>query len=73
MINRKMGPVVRCGIGVASVLALSVATPALASSIPLATPSPAVSINASGGDLDSAAKKEIAMQLVSSAENSSLD
>jgi chitosanase len=77
MINRKMGPAVRCGIGVASVLALSVATPAhtpaLASSIPLATPWSAVSINASGGDLASEAKKEIAMQLVSSAENSSLD
>jgi hypothetical protein len=38
MINSKMGPAVRCVIGVASVLALSVATPVLASAIPLATP-----------------------------------
>ncbi|MDT7723482.1 MAG: chitosanase [Actinomycetota bacterium] len=74
MSNRKMGPVVRCGVGVASVLALAVATPAVASSAVASTaPASAVSINASGGDLASAEKKEYAMQLVSSAENSSLD
>jgi len=74
MSNRKMGPVLRCGVGVASVLALAVATPAVASSaVAPAGPASAFSINASGGDLASPEKKEYAMQLVSSAENSSLD
>jgi chitosanase len=74
MSNRKMGPVLRCGVGVASVLALAVATPAVASSAVVpAGPASAFSINASGGDLASAEKKEYAMQLVSSAENSSLN
>jgi chitosanase len=73
MSTRKMGPVVRCGIGVASVIALAVTTPAFAAPAPLAAPASSASINASGGDLASAQKKEYAMELVSSAENSSLD
>jgi chitosanase len=70
---RKMGPAVRCAFGVASVVALAVATPAFAAPAPLAAPVASLSINASGGDLASAQKKEYAMELVSSAENSSLD
>lgn len=74
MQDRTPGRAVRCGIGVASVLALAVATPAFAN--PLVSPAsihaPAA-IFASGGDLASPEKKEIAMELVSSAENSSLN
>jgi chitosanase len=72
---RPVGPGVRLGIGVASVLALAIATPATASPALAAAHAAAstVSIKASGGDLASPEKKEIAMEIVSSAENSSLD
>jgi chitosanase len=75
MTNRQVGPGVRIGIGIATVAALAIATPAAASpALTTAAASvSAASVKASGGDLASPAKKEIAMEIVSSAENSSLD
>ncbi|SDY82956.1 chitosanase [Amycolatopsis xylanica] len=65
---------IRRGIGVASVLALSVATPVVVSTASFAaTEAPALGAAVLAGDLSAPAKKEIAMKLVSSAENSSLD
>ncbi|QWF78278.1 chitosanase [Amycolatopsis sp. CA-230715] len=67
---------IRRAIGAASVLAVTVAVPALAGPAFAAAPdSPAASAASffAGGDLSSPEKKEIAMKLVSSAENSSLD
>ncbi len=68
-------PAMRRALGAVSVLALAVSAPALASAAS-AAPEPVAAQNASifaDGDLASPAKKEIAMKLVSSAENSSLD
>lgn len=75
MTNRQFGPGVRIGIGIATVAALAIATPAAASPAltTAAASASAASVKASGGDLASPAKKEIAMEIVSSAENSSLD
>lgn len=66
---------IRRSIGVASVLALSVATPVVVSTASFAaTEAPAALGDAAlVGDLSAPAKKEIAIKLVSSAENSSLD
>ncbi|MFC4081868.1 chitosanase [Amycolatopsis samaneae] len=74
--HKTMRPSVVRALGLTSILAVAIATPAL-SSAAFAAPSPAATQSASpfgsGGDLASPEKKEIAMQLVSSAENSSLD
>ncbi len=70
--SKKLRPVLIGTLGAASVAALVITTPALSS----ATPAPAAPSSASvlaTGDLSVPAKKEIAMKLVSSAENSSLD
>ncbi|WP_328450458.1 chitosanase [Amycolatopsis sp. NBC_00438] len=71
--SKKLRPVLIGALGAASVAALVITTPALSSAAP-APPAAqsAASVNAVG-DLSVAAKKEIAMKLVSSAENSSLD
>ncbi|WP_328603141.1 chitosanase [Amycolatopsis sp. NBC_00345] len=73
--RKTMRPVLVTGLSVASVLAVAIATPALSSAAPAAPPAlvSSASILASDGDLSSPEKKEIAMELVSSAENSSLD
>ncbi len=69
-----MSNALRRALGAASVVALAVSTPVMISSLASAEPVPAsASIFASGGDLASPEKKEIAMKIVSSAENSSLD
>ncbi|WP_326564979.1 chitosanase [Amycolatopsis rhabdoformis] len=70
--RKTMRPALVAGLTVASALAVVVATPALSTAAPT-TMSQAASILASGGDLASPEKKDIAMQLVSSAENSSLN
>jgi len=74
--SKKLRPVLVGVLGTASVAAIVIATPALSSAAP-AAPVPAAaqpaSVLASGGDLASPEKKEIAMELVSSAENSSLN
>jgi chitosanase len=70
--SKKLRPVLIGALGTASVAALVITTPALSS----AAPSPLAAHSASvfaAGDLASPEKKEIAMKLVSSAENSSLD
>jgi chitosanase len=70
--SKKLRPVLIGALGAASVAALVITTPALST----AAPTPPAAQNASvlaTGDLSVAAKKEIAMKLVSSAENSSLD
>jgi chitosanase len=73
--RKTMRPVLVTGLSVASALAVVLATPALSSAAPAAPPalSAAAPIRISDGDLSSPEKKEIAMELVSSAENSSLD
>ncbi|MFI5613814.1 chitosanase [Amycolatopsis sp. NPDC051903] len=71
--RKTMRPALVAGLSVASVLTIALATPALSSATPAPAPVSAASAFASGGDLASPEKKEIAMQLVSSAENSSLD
>ncbi|AHH97750.1 chitosanase [Kutzneria albida] len=74
--NGRSTTALRCGLGIASVFALAIATPAFASPLGVVSPdSPQVvaAPAASGGDLTDPAKKEIAMELVSSAENSSLN
>ncbi|MEC3980794.1 chitosanase [Amycolatopsis sp. H20-H5] len=78
--SNPMRPALRRALGAASILALAVATPAVASATSSAAssaPAPltvqSASVKASGGDLATPEKKEIAMELVSSAENSSLD
>jgi chitosanase len=70
--SKKLRPVLIGALGAASVAALVITTPALSS----AAPAPLAANSASAlaaGDLSAPAKKEIAMKLVSSAENSSLD
>ncbi|GAA1955113.1 chitosanase [Amycolatopsis minnesotensis] len=68
---------IRRAVGAASILAVTVAVPALSAPAFAAAPSSVVSLSAislkGDGDLASPEKKEIAMKLVSSAENSSLD
>ncbi|WP_410571426.1 chitosanase [Amycolatopsis sp. cmx-4-61] len=68
--SKKLRPVLIGTLGAASVAALVITTPALSSAAP--APVAGVSVLATG-DLSAPAKKEIAMKLVSSAENSSLD
>src|SRR5438067_8646640 len=67
--SKKLRPVLVGTLGAASVAALVITTPALSSAAP--APVAGVSVLATG-DLSAPAKKEIAMKLVSSAENSSL-
>ncbi len=64
--GKKLRPVLVGVLGTASVAAIVIATPAAVAAQP-------ASVLASGGDLASPEKKEIAMELVSSAENSSLN
>ncbi|QRP48105.1 chitosanase [Amycolatopsis sp. FDAARGOS 1241] len=71
--RKTMRPALVAGLSVASVLSIALATPTLSSATPAPAPVSAAAAFASGGDLASPEKKEIAMQLVSSAENSSLD
>ncbi|ANN19876.1 chitosanase [Amycolatopsis orientalis] len=72
--SNALRPAMRRALGAVSVLVLAVSGPVALSSLASAAPAPAsASIFASGGDLASPEKKEIAMQIVSSAENSSLD
>ncbi|MEU5260951.1 chitosanase [Amycolatopsis sp. NPDC021455] len=68
--SKKLRPVLIGTLGAASVAALVITTPAFSSAAP--APVAGVSVLAAG-DLSAPAKKEIAMKLVSSAENSSLD
>ncbi|WP_329473623.1 chitosanase [Streptomyces sp. NBC_01723] len=63
-------PAPRAGLSRRTVLAMACASLA---TIPLLTPSRATAASVRAAGLDDPAKKEIAMQLVSSAENSSLD
>ncbi|XVV38802.1 chitosanase [Streptomyces sp. CA-100214] len=63
-------PAPRAGLPRRTVLAMACASLA---TVPLLTPSRATAASARAAGLDDPAKKEIAMQLVSSAENSSLD
>ncbi|WP_328618028.1 chitosanase [Amycolatopsis sp. NBC_00355] len=70
--SKKLRPVLIGALGAASVAALVITTPALSSAAP-APSAASVSAVKAVGDLSVAAKKEIAMKLVSSAENSSLD
>ncbi|GAA1034076.1 MULTISPECIES: chitosanase [Amycolatopsis] len=74
--RKTMRPTLVAGLTAASALALVFSTPALSAAAvpaPLAASAVSSSVLGSGGDLASPEKKEIAMQLVSSAENSSLD
>lgn len=72
--SNALRPAMRRALGAVSVLALAVSGPVAVSSLASAEPASATaSIFASGGDLASPEKKEIAMKIVSSAENSSLD
>ncbi|KDN19300.1 chitosanase [Amycolatopsis rifamycinica] len=68
--SKKLRPVLIGTLGAASVAALVITTPAFSSAAP--APVAGASVLATG-DLAAPAKKEIAMKLVSSAENSSLD
>ena len=68
--SKKLRPVLIGTLGAASVAALVITTPAFSSAAP--APVAGASVLAVG-DLSAPAKKEIAMKLVSSAENSSLD
>ncbi|MFJ1761524.1 chitosanase [Amycolatopsis sp. NPDC088138] len=70
--SKKLRPVLIGALGAASVAALVITTPALSSAAPAPLAAQSASVKATG-DLSVAAKKEIAMKLVSSAENSSLD
>lgn len=63
-------PASRAGLSRRTVLAMACASLA---TVPLLTPSRATAASVRAAGLDDPAKKEIAMQLVSSAENSSLD
>ncbi|MFI7345701.1 chitosanase [Streptomyces sp. NPDC049936] len=63
-------PAHRAGLSRRTVLAMACASLA---TVPLLTPSRAAAASVRAAGLDDPAKKEIAMQLVSSAENSSLD
>ncbi|MFD5803831.1 chitosanase [Streptomyces sp. NPDC127020] len=63
-------PATRAGLSRRTVLAMACASLA---TVPLITPSRAAAASVRAAGLDDPAKKEIAMQLVSSAENSSLD
>ncbi|MGW3866821.1 chitosanase [Streptomyces sp. NPDC005047] len=63
-------PAPRAGLSRRTVLAMACASLA---TVPLLTPSRATAASVRAAGLDDPAKKEIAMQLVSSAENSSLD
>ncbi|GHG24257.1 MULTISPECIES: chitosanase [Amycolatopsis] len=67
--SKKLRPVLIGTLGAASVAALVITTPAFSS----AAPAPVSASVLAVGDLSAPAKKEIAMKLVSSAENSSLD
>ncbi|HEY3466059.1 MAG TPA: chitosanase [Amycolatopsis sp.] len=69
--SKKLRPVLVGALGAASVAALVVTTPAFSSAAP--APLAASASVRAVGDLSAPAKKEIAMKLVSSAENSSLD
>ncbi|WP_134662516.1 MULTISPECIES: chitosanase [unclassified Amycolatopsis] len=72
--RKTMRPALAAGLTAASALALVLSTPALsAAAVPAPLAASASSVLGSGSDLASPEKKEIAMQLVSSAENSSLD
>jgi chitosanase len=68
--SKKLRPVLVGTLGAVSVAALVITTPAFSAAAP--APVAGVSVLATG-DLSAPAKKEIAMKLVSSAENSSLD
>ena len=70
--SKKLRPVLIGALGAASVAALVITTPVLSSAAPAPPAANSASVLATG-DLSVAAKKEIAMKLVSSAENSSLD
>jgi chitosanase len=70
--SKKLRPVLIGTLGAASVAALVITTPALSSAAPAPLTAAGASVLAAG-DLSAPAKKEIAMKLVSSAENSSLD
>ncbi|WP_033292260.1 chitosanase [Amycolatopsis jejuensis] len=71
--RKTMRPALVTGLTAASALALVLSTPALSAAAVPAPLAAAARARGSGGDLASPEKKEIAMQLVSSAENSSLD
>ncbi|WP_409463332.1 chitosanase [Amycolatopsis sp. GA6-003] len=71
--RKTMRPTLVAGLTAASALALVLGTPALSAAAAPAPLAASASMRGSGGDLASPEKKEIAMQLVSSAENSSLD
>jgi chitosanase len=71
--SKKLRPVLIGALGAASVAALVITTPALSSAAPAPLAAQSASSALATGDLSVAAKKEIAMKLVSSAENSSLD
>ncbi|PKV90195.1 chitosanase [Amycolatopsis echigonensis] len=72
--RKTMRPALVAGLTAASALALVLGTPAVsAAAVPAPLAASASSVLGSGGDLASPEKKEIAMELVSSAENSSLD
>jgi chitosanase len=71
--SKKLRPVLIGALGAASVAALVITTPALSSAAPAPLAAQSASSLLATGDLSVAAKKEIAMKLVSSAENSSLD
>lgn len=71
--RKTMRPALVAGLTAASALALVLGTPALSAAVPAPLAASASSVLGSGGDLASPEKKEIAMELVSSAENSSLD
>ncbi|MEV7098510.1 chitosanase [Amycolatopsis sp. NPDC051045] len=70
--SKKLRPVLIGTLGAASVAALVITTPAFSSAAPAPLAAAGASVLAAG-DLSAPAKKEIAMKLVSSAENSSLD
>ncbi|MCR6488881.1 chitosanase [Amycolatopsis sp. OK19-0408] len=73
--SKKLRPVFIGALGAASAAALVITTPALSSAAPapLAANTAHSATALAVGDLSAPAKKEIAMKLVSSAENSSLD
>ncbi|GAA3549086.1 chitosanase [Amycolatopsis ultiminotia] len=71
--RKTMRPALAAVLTAASALALGLGTPVASAAAPPHPFAAPASVRDSGGDLSSPEKKEIAMQLVSSAENSSLD
>ncbi|MBB4689382.1 chitosanase [Amycolatopsis jiangsuensis] len=71
--RKTLRPVLAAGLTAASALALGLCGPAISAADTVHPLAATASVRDSGGDLSSPEKKEIAMELVSSAENSSLD